>query len=294
MGLDILIIVVIGLLAGGIINALADDLPYRRTPALPTYPDGTPRPILAWLGITAFLFGLRTPSADLSNLPSEEALESRKRHYEGEPKLNWRYPLTELVTALLMVATYIIMRDKSDITTPQMIVWLIYMAIFTLINVIDLEHKLILFVVMIPSAILALADAILMPVPNPTLQSALAGGGLGFIVFFIFYQGGYLFTYIMGRARGENINTVAFGFGDVMMITLSGLILGFQNVIFVMFISVFLGSLGAIAYLAMRFIVAGRYNLFTAIPYGPYIVTATIIVLLFADEVSLLLLGYVR
>ena len=96
----------------------------------------------------------------------------------------------------------------------------------------------------------------------------------------------------MGRARGAQIDTVAFGFGDVMMITLSGLILGFQGVIFVMFISIFLGSLGAIVYLSTRFLVAGRYSLFTAIPYGPYIVIATIIVLLFSEEVRLIMLGY--
>lgn len=285
MGLDILIITVIGLLAGGIVNALADELPHRRNPALPTYPDGTPRPILAWLGITAFLFGLRTPKNNSTD---------KKQGYEGSPELSWRYPLTEISTAILMIATYIIMKDKPDVSSLQMIIWLIYMAIFMLINVIDLEHKLILFIVMIPSAILAIVDAVVTPIPLPPLQSALIGGGLGFIIFFIFYQGGYLFTYIMGRARGENITTVAFGFGDVMMITLSGLILGFQGVIFVMFISVFLGSVGALTYLAMRFIVAGRYNLFTAIPYGPYIVAATIIVLLFPDEMSLFLLGYVR
>jgi leader peptidase (prepilin peptidase) / N-methyltransferase len=284
MGLDILIIIaVVGLLAGGIVNALADELPYRRNPALPTYPDGTPRPMLAWLGITAFLFGLRTPSDNSTD---------KKQGYEGKPELSWRYPLTEITTAILMIATYILMGNKSNTTTLQMIIWLIYMAIFMLINVIDIEHKLILFIVMIPSAILALIDATLIPIPNPPLQSALAGGGIGFAVFFIFYQGGYLFTYILGRARGEKIDTVAFGFGDVMMITLSGFILGFQGVIFVMFISVFLGSFGAIVYLLIRFVVAGRYDLFTAIPYGPYIVIATIIILLFSDEVSCFLLVY--
>ena len=291
MGLDIIIIAIIGILAGGIVNALADDLPYRRNPGLPTYPDGTPRPLIAWLGITAFLFNRRLPSQSSDDISQEEKAK-HERHYDEEPKLSWRYPLTEIATAFLMVATYIIMGDKSDTTTPQLVIWLIYMAIFMLVNVIDLEHKLILFMVMIPSAILAIIDAALLPIPGPPLQAALIGGGVSFVVFFIFYQGGYLFTYIMGQARGQKIDTVAFGFGDVMMITLSGLILGFQDVIFVMFISVFLGSVGAILYLLARLLFAGRYNLFTAVPYGPYIVIATIIVLLFGPEVRLFLLGY--
>lgn len=283
--IDIILIAIIGILAGGIVNALADDLPYRHIPGLPAYPDGTPRPPQAWLGITAFLLGLRKPTTPAPN-------ENRARRYEGEPKLSWRHPITELVTALLFIATYTLMGQEPDTTLQQMVFWLYYMALFMLITVIDIEYKLIMFVYMIPSAVIAILDALLLPEPTPTLQSALSGGALGFVIFFIFYQGGYLFTYIMGRARGEDINTVAFGFGDVMMITLSGLIVGFENIIFVMFISIFLGSLGAIFYLGVRFLIAGRYQLFTAIPYGPYIVVATIIVLLFSAEVRLLLLGY--
>ncbi len=289
MGLEIIFIVIIGIIAGGIVNTLADDFPYRRNPGLPTYPDGTPRPLLAWLGITAFLFGLRTPS---DNNLSDEQKAKHARYYEGEPKLSWRYPITEIVTAILMVATYINLSGEAQGNMLQMVIWLIYIALFMLINVVDLEHKLIMFVYMIPAALLAILDALLLPNPGPTLQASLVGGALGFVIFYIFYQGGYLFTYIMGRARGQKIDTVAFGFGDVMMITLSGLILGFQGVIFVMFISVFLGSLGAIIYLGVRVLVAGRYNLFTAIPYGPYIVIATIMVLLFNEQVRFLLLGY--
>ncbi|PJF20723.1 MAG: hypothetical protein CUN56_14725 [Phototrophicales bacterium] len=158
--------------------------------------------------------------------------------------------------------------------------------------VIDLEHKLILFAVMIPSAVLAILDAVLTPIPVPPLRSAVIGGVVSFVVFYIFYLGGFLFVYVMNQMRDRKINEVAFGYGDVMLIAFSGLMLGFENIVFVMFISVFLGSVGAIVYLFGRLAVAGRYDWFTPIPYGPYIVTATIIVLLFSAEVRLALLGY--
>ncbi len=283
--IEIIVIAIVGILVGGIINALSDDLPYRRNPGLPTYPDGSPRPILGWLGITAFLFGLRQPEN-----PSPD--EKRKQYHEGVPTLSWRYPMTEILTALLMIATFAIMNDKPDTSMPQMIFWLFYMAIFMLINVIDIEHKLIMFVYMIPTAIIAIIDAALLPSPAPTLQSALTGGAIGFVIFFIFYQGGYLFTYIMGRARGQEINTVAFGFGDVMMITLSGLLVGFENIFFVMLIAIVLGSFGAILFLLTQLLAKQGYNFFTAIPYGPYIVVATIIVMLFTDEVSCALIEW--
>ncbi len=289
MVIELILVAIIGILAGGLVNALADDLPYRRRVGLPTYPDGTPRPLTAWLGTTAFLFNARTPKTPDEAIPDEQ---KRKRYYTSEPKLSWRYPLTEIGTAFLMVLTLLVSRDHADMTTIQLIFWLVYMAIFMLIIVIDIEHKLILHVVTVPTMGLAIADALLVPQPQPNIQSALAGAVVGFVVFFVLYQGGFLFTHIMGSMRGEKINTVAFGFGDVMMSTVTGFVLGFQLVILSMFITVFLGALGAFTYLIIRQLLSGRYNLFTAIPYGPYIVIATIICLLFSDQVRMALLGY--
>lgn len=282
----------VGLLAGGLVNVLADDLPLRRPPRLPRYvsdekkrsihlpppEDGTPlalvddakRPIAAWLGITAFLLGKRT---------SPEGVQ-----------LSWRYPITELLTSFMMILTIIATRNNADVNTLQLLIWLVYMAIFVLITVIDIEHKLILFVVIIPSSAFAILDAILTPTTHPpSLTDALIGGVAGFAVFFLMYNGGFLFTYILGKMRGEDIDEIAFGYGDVMMATLSGLILGWQALIFAMFITVFLGAFGAIIYLLSRSLMGSKYSAFTAIPYGPYIVLGTVIMLLFREEVASLL-----
>jgi leader peptidase (prepilin peptidase)/N-methyltransferase len=81
---------------------------------------------------------------------------------------------------------------------------------------------------------------------------------------------------------------VAFGYGDVMLAALCGLIVGWQALIFAMFITVFLGALGALVYLVGRGL-TGRYDMFTPLPYGPYIVIGTWIMLLFSDQVRTLL-----
>jgi prepilin signal peptidase PulO-like enzyme (type II secretory pathway) len=272
--LTLIVVGLIGILAGGIVNVLADDLPQRRNPRLPHYPDNTPRPLIAWLGITAFLTG--------------------KRASPDGAKLSWRYPVTEIATALAMLLVLVrvsyYLPPADDL---QVIFWLIYMAIFMLIIVIDIEHKLILFVVIIPSAALAILDAVLTPLRYaPSLRDALIGGAAGFIVFFILYNGGFLFTYVMGKLRGQEIKDVAFGYGDVMLATLSGLILGWKLLIFAMFITVFLGAFGAIFYLVSRSLMGNKYSMFTALPYGPYIVAGTFIMMLFSQEVSALLLRY--
>lgn len=291
--------IIIGWAAGVIVNVLADDLPLRRAIRTPRYvpdakkraihvplkneageditaefvqADDEKRPIMAWSGILAFLFKKRlSPS--------------------GEVKLNWRYPITELFTMFLMwVAMFAIYQMNTDpkirdVDFIQGAFWLAYMLIFSTIVVIDIEHKLILFVVIIPSSLLALADSILTGFP-PTAIDAFAGGVMGFVVFFILYNGGFIFTYIIGSIRGEPIDEVAFGYGDVMMAMLSGFILGWQSLIFAMFFTVFLGAFGAVIFLLFKAITRSKYSAFTAIPYGPYIVAGTIIILFFRIQLA--------
>lgn len=274
--LTLVAVALLGILAGGVINVLADDLPRQRRLRLPHYPDDTPRPPAAWLGITAFLLG--------------------KRRSPDGATLGWRHPITEIGTALLMVVAVWVTQGDARVTGLQLAFWLAYAALYVLITVIDVEKRLILFVVIVPAILLALLDALVTTAysdgPHPSLQDALAGGGLGFLVFFILYLGGYGFTYVMSQLRRQPIEEVAFGYGDVMLITFSGLVLGWRPLIFAMFITVFIGALGALVYLVWRSLAHGRYQLFTPLPYGPYIVIGSLIMLLFGQQVSLLLRGY--
>ena len=157
------------------------------------------------------------------------------------------------------------------------------MALFVLITVIDLEHRLILFVVIIPSYVIALLDAVTTSF-RPDLGQALLGAAIGFGFFFVAYLGGFLFTRVMGRMQGREITEVAFGYGDVMLITLSGLILGAGPLLLTMFITVFLGAGGAILYLVVRRMRGKHVSAFTPLPYGQYIVIATVIMLLFSEQ----------
>ncbi len=271
MLVPIILLIIIGILAGGVVNALADDLPNDKRPKLPHYPDGSPRPVSAWLGISAFLLGKRTgPNGS---------------------KLTWRYPMVEVGTAIAMILTYMIKVGEPKVDSLQLVYWLIYMAIFMLITVIDLEHKLILFVVIIPSSILAILDAITTSAP-PNLERSLMGGALGFGTFFVLYLGGIAYVYIANQVQGRNISEVAFGYGDVMMALLSGLILGLGDMLFAMFLTVILGALGAMLYLMGRRIAGRNSSMIAALPYGPYIVAGTILMILFGPQIRIFLVGY--
>jgi leader peptidase (prepilin peptidase) / N-methyltransferase len=267
MLISYIVVGILGILAGGIVNALADDLPHYQRLRLPRYPDDTPRSMSAWLGVSAFLLG--------------------KRSSPGGAKLSWRYPLTEVATAILMILTLVVKTNDGWSDGLQMAFWLAYIAILVLITVIDLEHKLILFAVIIPSSILAIVDSIVTPplFNEPNLERSLIGGAIGFGIFFLLYLGGYVYLYLVNTVQRRNINEVAFGYGDVLMATLSGLILGPERLFFAMFITVFLGAAGALLWLVSRRLSNTGYSMFTALPYGPYIVAGTIILLLFADQV---------
>ncbi len=267
-----ILVIVIGILAGGLINILADDLPHDRLPHAPRYADGTLRPRGAWLGILAFATG---------------------KHIAPDGKrMRWRYPLTEIATAAGMVIALLVKNARTDVSDVQLIFWLIYVFIMVLVTVIDLEQRLILFSVMIPAYIIAILDAIFTPTQRePGVPESLIAGAVGFGVYYILYQGGNLYVHIQNQ-RGRNIDTPAFGFGDVMLSTLSGLILGPGALILAMFITVFAGAAGSVIYLITRLFSKEGYVPFTPLPYGQYIVLGLFLMLFFGSQMRYMIIGY--
>jgi leader peptidase (prepilin peptidase)/N-methyltransferase len=306
----------IGVVVGGVINALADDLPVPQTPRVPHYPDGTPRPRTAWLGLAAFLTGQRTSpapdpaeaivSADPAGEPQAVA-EQPAETPESEPavslqdevpeealpaepnpgaatsvptrrpsrRLSWRYPLVEIGMGLAYAALVIGYPHERNL-----LAWFVYMAILLLITVIDMEHRLILFVVIVPACVFALLVGAISPEQGRSFVEYLIGGAVGFGLFFVMFLGGGLFTAAVQR------DEVAFGFGDVMLATLSGFMLGWRAFIFAALITVFVGAFGSLLYVLGRTLIRRRYRWFTPLPYGPYIVLGTLVMLLFRDQVQ--------
>ena len=261
--LHLVFAVVYGLIVGAIANALADELPYQRSPAMPRYPDGEARRGLLMSGLLTFLMGKRTSS-------------------QGN-QLVLRHPLTELMAIALTLWT-LNATVTYQVSTIQTIFWLIYAALFTLIIVIDMEHHLILFVVINPFVIITLADAFLTGRQPDTIIESLIGGAVGYGVFFILFNGGAFFAYVLGKLRGQAISEVAFGYGDVMLAGVVGLILGWKAFLFAMVATILLGAAGALVIIIYQRIFKGGYSAFAAMPYGPYIVAGAMLVMLYPNE----------
>ncbi len=251
----------LGLLIGGLINLLADQLPcwrsVRRAPFCPAC--GARRPTSQWLATVAYL-------------------SLRPRCPQCGCHLPRRHLFVELGTAGLMAFVWLSYGRLGE--WAYLALYTVYSAILILVLVIDLEHKLILNVVMYPAWVIALAGSLIHPVPY-FYRLALLGGVLAFGVLYLIYLFGIVFVKGMSRARGKDINTVAFGFGDVRLGGFMGLILGFPDVFQALFIAILLGGVAGLLYWLVRALVLRRYSLFTAIPYGPYLVIGTFLVMFF-------------
>lgn len=286
--------VLLGLTLGGVLNILADDLPMRRTPGRPHYPDGTPRAPSAWLGITAFLTGQRepppgaqprpafasAPSPDTVLAPAAGDTPDDPAPLEAAPppsrRLSWRYPLVEIALGLAFGAMTLAFRDERSLP-----IWMVYVAVLLLVTVIDIEHRLILFAVVVPASIFALiVAAVAPPDPDRSFGYYAVSGLVGFAVYFLMFLGGVLFS------AATQPGTVAFGFGDVMLGMLSGIMIGWRAFIFSALITVFAGAAGALLYIVALQVMRRRHRWFTPLPYGPYIVIGTLIMLLFREQVQ--------
>ncbi len=257
----LLLYALLGFLVGALVNLGADQLPrwrrLRRTPFCPYCEQ--PRPPWAWVATLAYL-----------------RFRPQCRHCSAP--IPWRHPLVELGTAALFA--FLWYRYGQGDQTAFLIPYTVYSAIFVLVLVIDLEHKLILNVVMYPAWVLALLGSLLHPEPY-FYRLALLGGALGFGLLFLVYLLGELFVKALSKMRGKPINAVAFGFGDVRLGGFIGLVLGFPDVLTAVLVAILLGGLGGLLYWAVSAVILRRYSLFTAIPYGPFLVVGAMGIMFF-------------
>ena len=156
--------------------------------------------------------------------------------------------------------------------------WLVY---FSLIVVIDLEHRLILHPVSLVGAVLGLVVGI----RAHGIWETLLGGAAGFGIMLLFYFLGELFIRFLSKRRGEEIQEVALGFGDVNLAGVIGLILGWPGIVGGIFLAVFLGGLVSGGFLLIQ-LARKEYQAYQALPYGPFLVISVFLLLYLSQIVN--------
>ena len=159
-----------------------------------------------------------------------------------------------------------------------------YVTSLVTILVTDIEHRLILHAVTLPSILVAFAGAYLNPAfDNP--KRALLGGAIGLLAALSLYLFGALFSWLLGRLRGEELPGPALGFGDVTLSAFLGLIVGVPEIIFALVIGMLAGFVGAVVFLLVRGGIQRAHRAFASfIPYGPFLVLGGAAMLFFGTE----------
>ena len=206
------------------------------------------------------------------NLPVLSFLLLRARCRNcGEP-ISWRYPLVELLTAgLALLVFHRFVDDIQHISVGQIGAFLLYfgfVAGMVAITFIDLEHYLIpdmVTLTSIPVGILgvwAIQDVPGVPtgVRGAVLGALIGGGSL------------YLLRILYQLVRKDE----GMGLGDVKMMAMIGTFLGpHPALVFVIFVSSFLGSVVGVVMMALR----GK-GLKYALPFGPFLAVGAVVYLL--------------
>lgn len=233
------IIVLLGIEIGSFLNVCIDRLPWGRSIASPpSHCDSC---------------GTRLKVRDL--VPIFSYLLARGRCRYCGSRVPRRVLAMEIITGALF--GFLLWRYGL---TPDFGIAVFYSCVFLVLLMIDLEHKLILSIIVYPMMLIALLVSTLYPPDwyntlftngHPGfLLSSLIGGVSAFILFLI----------IVIVSRG------GMGFGDVNMAGMIGFILGFPLVFNAILLAIFGGGLFAIVLLALR--LKGRKE---GIPFGPFL-----------------------
>jgi len=252
---------IVGLAAGVFVNLLADSLPTVRRLQLPACGVcGQVRTRVAWSGVLAFVSG-------------------RRRCPHCGTALPYRHLLVELAMPSLFL--FCGLRTGPSVTT---FLNAFYVTSLVTVLVTDIEHRLILHAVTLPSILVAFVGAYLDPAfDNP--KRALLGGAIGLLAALSLYLFGALFSWLLGRLRGEELPGPALGFGDVTLSAFLGLIVGVPEIIFALVIGMLAGFVGAVVFLLVRGGIQRAHRAFASfIPYGPFLVLGGAAMLFFGTE----------
>lgn len=186
-------------------------------------------------------------------------------------KISWQYPLVEALTAALFVASYIWWPTslESGLQIASFVTWLVALVGLVALCVYDLRWMILPNRIVFPMGALAAFSAVLTIVDKGTKQSVvevvssvLIGGGLFYLLFQI--------------SKGKWI-----GGGDVKLgFVLGALIALPAQAALMLFIASMLGTI-----VSLPMVINKKLTPSTRVPFGPFLIAATIIVKLFGASI---------
>ncbi len=194
-----------------------------------------------------------TPIAGYDNIPVLSWIMLFGKCRYCKEKISIRYPLVEILTAILLFFTY-----KSFGINGNWFFLTYFVCIMIVISLIDIDHMLILNSLTYPGIIVGFIYSYI----NNNIQQSLLGAFLGAIFFYLIVK---ISLFVMKKE--------GLGMGDVTFVALLGSWLGINYLLGSLLISFFLGSIIGI----MLLIKKGKSEYF---PFGPSLAIGALVTLL--------------
>lgn len=236
--------VLLGLAAGWLVNYLSDVLPPNRRLTAPMCTHCRQR-----LPLITYLLYRSCPAC--------------------HKKRGLRACLVQVAFPLIYV--WLVLRPPERLNFWVAAGLLVYLGV---VAVIDLEYRVILHPVSLVGAGLGLA----LGWSLRGLVITALGGLAGFLIMLALYYLGIGFTRLLGKIRRQEIEEEALGFGDVNLCGVLGLILGWPGITAALILAILLSGIFSGGYILAAKL-SHRYQMFTAIPYAPFLILGTVILL---------------
>ena len=181
--------------------------------------------------------------------------------------ISWQYPLVELLTAILFGYSYFVFQPTGYLSLIQFVIWLYVLGSLIVLAVYDLRWMI-------------LPNIVIFPAVGVTFVGLLINFGVShnthallFPILAALCVGGVFAAFAL-VANGK-----LMGFGDVKLVILMGLYLGFQKLGLALFVGFDSAAIVGLALLATRLRKRTDH-----IPFGPFLAAGTIVAALFGTQ----------
>ena len=199
----------------------------------------------------------------LENIPLLSWLWLKGRCRDCQAPISARYPLVELLTALLSVAVAMVITPGWGTLAALLLTWVLVALTF-----IDLDKML-------------LPDQLTLPLLWGGLLFNLLGGFVPLGDAVIGAMAGYLVLWSLYWAFKLLTGKEGMGYGDFKLLAALGAWLGWQALPIVLLLSSLVGAIIGIALIALH-----KHHQGKPIPFGPYLAIAGWIALLWGDNIT--------
>ncbi|MBI2327743.1 prepilin peptidase [Candidatus Curtissbacteria bacterium] len=179
--------------------------------------------------------------------------------------ISWQYPLVEGLTGFLFALSFYKYFDEGNLGIFGLVYILFVLSILVIVSVVDIKFSL------IPTTFVYLVCLLSLFYNYFWLDSATFVTNV--IWAFVFASAFFL---IVAVTRGRGM-----GSGDIPLVFLMGLFLGWPRVFLAIFLAFIVGGLISVLLLLLR-----KKRFGQAIPFGPFLVLGTVIALFYGQEIT--------